>query len=296
MNKMESGFRIKESLYIETIKNKLVPLIPAGRRVPTAWEQTFTTFQEEQRSFDLHLLCGIKANISDTKTLGKWRIAGIPPGSKGAYRIRVNIRIGVDGSVSLGAILLGQSLPVTFLTETLPKIPLTIKVPGFQLEKLVKMNCWDCKSNFVVSTTNWKDEPFALCLDCGKELALPETLTTSVTAPWDEISPDLLNTLGIEQPHTPGGLPDEDLEELKEKGFILDPKEESDLGIDADKVTGQLPGVFLGQKKSFVELDHDEIVKLAGDPLPEDERINCPKCDAVISRHAKRCEWCGRKL
>jgi len=30
--------------------------------------------------------------------------------------------------------------------------------------------------------------------------------------------------------------------------------------------------------------------------LPTDERINCPECDAVISKYAEKCEWCSVSL
>jgi len=38
------------------------------------------------------------------------------------------------------------------------------------------------------------------------------------------------------------------------------------------------------------------IVNLAGHPLPKDERINCPYCDATISRFVTKCPWCSKDL
>jgi len=293
---MDSAFRIKQNLFIEASKDNTILLIPAGRRVPTSWDQTFTTFIDGQRSIDIHLLRGISGKDWENITLGKWRIAGIPPAPKGDQRILVKVRVGVDGSVGLSAKQKNQTLPVTFLTETMPKIPLTFKVPKQQLEKLVQKPCWACKSNYVIGTTNWKNEPFALCLDCGNEFALPETLKTSVTAPWEDLPPELLETLGIQKPHEPGGLTPEELLELEEKGFDLNPDEEPDLLIDANKIIQQIPGMIFGQGKTTVELDNEEIFRLAGDPLPENKRRNCPKCDAVISCDAERCEWCGQNF
>lgn len=40
----------------------------------------------------------------------------------------------------------------------------------------------------------------------------------------------------------------------------------------------------------------EEIIKMAGGPLPLEERRQCPKCQATISIHAQRCEWCGTRL
>ena len=274
---MISAFRIKENLYIETSKNSVFPLIPLGRRVPTNWEQTFTTYFDGQRSFDLHLLRGLSENLIENSTLGKWRVAGMPPAQKGKHQIRVKIRVGVDGSVGLSATLKEQPLPVILLTEAFPKIPLTFKVPTIPLKNTIQQPCSNCKSSFVVRTTNWKKEPFALCLDCGKEFELPETPATSHTAPWEDLPPELIKTLGIEPPHTPGGLSVDELQEIQNKGF--------DLGT-----------LRIGVTQNVGELTPDEILRLAGDPLPENKRRNCPKCDAVISRDATRCEWCGKSL
>ena len=268
---MNSVLRTKEALYIETSKNSMFPLIPAGRRVPFSWEQTFTTYFEGQRSFDLHFLRGNSDDFLENTTLGKWRIAGIPPAPKGAHHIRVKIRVGMDGSVGLSATLKNQMLPVIFLTEAFPKILLTSRIPTIPLENLIQRPCTNCKSTFVMRTTNWKNEPFALCLDCGNEFELAETPATGSAAPWEDLPPELIKTLGIEPPRTLGGLSEEELRELEEKGF--------DLGV-----------------RKVADLTPEEILRLAGDPLPEQERRNCPNCDAVISRSAERCEWCGQIL
>jgi molecular chaperone DnaK (HSP70) len=268
---MISTYRIKETLYIETLNNSVFPLIPVGRRVPINWEQIFTTYFEGQRSFDLHLLRGISSNAPENTTLGKWRIAGIPPAPKGKHQVRVKIRIGVDGSVVLSATLMNKPLPVTFLTEASPKMPLTYRVPTIPLENLIQQPCPACKSAIVMRTENWKNQPFALCLDCGVEFEMPESPAASDTAPWKDLPPELIKTLGIEPPHSPGGLTEEELQELQDKGF--------DMAISKMK-----------------ELTPEEILNLAGDPLPENERRNCPKCDAVISRDSTRCEWCGLSL
>jgi hypothetical protein len=43
-------------------------------------------------------------------------------------------------------------------------------------------------------------------------------------------------------------------------------------------------------------LTPEEIVELAGGGLPPEERRNCPKCDAAVSRKATKCPWCGFSL
>ena len=67
--------------------------------------------------------------------------------------------------------------------------------------------------------------------------------------------------------------------------------------IDANKIFRQLPGMLFSRPKhSTNDISVDDILKMAGEPLAEDQRRNCPKCDAVIARNAKRCEWCGQVL
>ena len=43
-------------------------------------------------------------------------------------------------------------------------------------------------------------------------------------------------------------------------------------------------------------LTPEDVIRLAGGALPPAERQNCPKCDAVTSRGAAKCPWCGAPL
>lgn len=295
MNEMNSAFRIKETLYIETSHNHVFALIPAGRTVPATWEQSFGTSAENQRSFDMHLLRGTTDNLWDNTSLGKWRIGGIPAAPIGEHRINVTIRVGIDGSVGLRANLNNQPLPVTLLTEAFPKIPLTFRVPSIPSDQLIIQPCPECKRNFVIQITNWKQQPFALCLDCGHEFNLPDTTSAGGSTSWDDLPPELVDTIGIESPHTPGGLSPEEIQELEAQGFDFFIKEEPKLNIGVENVVQQIPGMLFRQTKAD-ELTPEDILQMAGDPLPEELRRNCPNCDAVISQDVKRCEWCGQIL
>jgi len=37
-----------------------------------------------------------------------------------------------------------------------------------------------------------------------------------------------------------------------------------------------------------------DIINLAGHPLPQEERLKCPNCDATISRFETKCPWCSK--
>jgi uncharacterized paraquat-inducible protein A len=50
------------------------------------------------------------------------------------------------------------------------------------------------------------------------------------------------------------------------------------------------------KKTKSQDLTPDEIIKLAGGPLPPGERHRCHNCDAVISRAEAKCPWCSKSL
>jgi hypothetical protein len=83
---------------------------------------------------------------------------------------------------------------------------------------------------------------------------------------------------------------------LKEKGFSIGAAEEMDLSKINKNVIENISSALIGKQNKADELDYQEIVRLAGDPIPEDERRKCPNCDAVISIDTIRCEWCGKNL
>ena len=290
---MNSAFRIKTTLYLEISSEQCYPILPAGRIVPAAWQQTFTTFVENQRSIDLHLLRGSSERIAENTSVGKWRIGGITPAPQGQHRILVEIRVGTDGSVSLRAVLDERTLPVILLTQDFPKIPLTFRVPVIPPEKAISVPCPACAHRFVIRQANWKNEPFALCLDCGHEFEPPE----EQSLPEDDLPEELVQTLGIETSHRPGGLDAAELRELQEKGLEIPSLDGVEPRIQIGKVLENLPQMmFASSGGREADLNVDEILRQAGDPLPEEQRRKCPNCDAVISRDARRCEWCGQEL
>lgn len=61
--------------------------------------------------------------------------------------------------------------------------------------------------------------------------------------------------------------------------------------VSHERAPFRLEGVQSGSR-----LTPEEIVELAGGPLPPEERSQCPKCQAVVSRNATKCPWCGTSL
>jgi hypothetical protein len=63
--------------------------------------------------------------------------------------------------------------------------------------------------------------------------------------------------------------------------------EDSELTPDLDR------GEDVSQSGS---LNPEDIIRLAGGPLPEEERRKCPRCGAIVSRSENRCPWCSAQL
>ncbi|MBN2006677.1 MAG: hypothetical protein JXA21_25210 [Anaerolineae bacterium] len=69
------------------------------------------------------------------------------------------------------------------------------------------------------------------------------------------------------------------------------------VGTRAAKLLGvQSPEADQKNAANLEAITPDEIIKMAGGPLPPEERRQCPKCQATISVRARRCEWCGTPL
>ena len=193
---MNSAFRIKETLYIETTHNNIFPLIPAGRTVPATWEQTFGTSAEDQRSFDMNLLRGNAQNIRENTSIGKWRIGGDScrtdwgASDKGCNSDRCRRERWIARYPQ-------RPTPSSYsLTEEYPKIPLTFRVPTIPIDQLINQPCPECKRSFVIRNINWRQEPFALCLDCGHQFEMPNSLSPTVTAPWEDLPTELVTYNG----------------------------------------------------------------------------------------------------
>lgn len=87
-------------------------------------------------------------------------------------------------------------------------------------------------------------------------------------------------------------IPEDELDEDVIKG-----QEKSKVTSDPDRGSESYPpDVENDQTSDLLFLGPTSIVNLAGGPLPEDERRQCPKCSATISRRETRCPWCSTPL
>ncbi len=109
------------SLGIETLGGVNTKLIERNTTIPTRKAQIFTTAEDGQTSVDIHVLQGERDMAGDNKTLGRFRLEGIPAAPRGVPQIEVTFDIDANGIVSVNAKDLGtgreQKITITASTN-----------------------------------------------------------------------------------------------------------------------------------------------------------------------------------
>ena len=95
------------TLGLETLGGVRTPLIERNTTIPTRKSQTFTTADDGQTSVDIHVLQGEREMAPDNKTLGRFRLEGIPPAPRGIPQIEVTFDIDANGITHVTAKDLG---------------------------------------------------------------------------------------------------------------------------------------------------------------------------------------------
>ena len=95
------------SLSIETMGGISTKLIERNTTIPTKKSQIFTTAEDNQSAVDIHILQGEREFARDNKTLGQFRLDGIPPARRGTPQIEVTFDIDANGIVNVSAKDLG---------------------------------------------------------------------------------------------------------------------------------------------------------------------------------------------
>jgi molecular chaperone DnaK len=105
------------SLGVETLGGLLTKLVERNTTIPVRRSQTFSTADDNQTAVDIHVLQGERELARDNRTLGQFRLEGIPPAPRGGPQIEVAFDIDANGIVSVSAKDLGtgkvQQITVT---------------------------------------------------------------------------------------------------------------------------------------------------------------------------------------
>ena len=95
------------SLSIETLGGVATKLIERNTTIPTKKSQVFSTAADNQTAVDIHVVQGERQFAKDNKTLGQFRLDGIPPARRGVPQIEVTFDIDANGIVNVSAKDLG---------------------------------------------------------------------------------------------------------------------------------------------------------------------------------------------
>ena len=95
------------SLSIETMGGIATKLIERNTTIPTKKSQVFSTAADNQTAVDINVLQGERQFAKDNKSLGQFRLDGIPPARRGIPQIEVTFDIDANGIVNVSAKDLG---------------------------------------------------------------------------------------------------------------------------------------------------------------------------------------------
>jgi molecular chaperone DnaK len=95
------------SLSIETMGGIATRLIERNTTIPTKKSQVFSTAADNQTAVDINVVQGERQFARDNKSLGQFRLDGIPPAKRGVPQIEVTFDIDANGIVNVSAKDLG---------------------------------------------------------------------------------------------------------------------------------------------------------------------------------------------
>ncbi|NJR24429.1 MAG: molecular chaperone DnaK [Richelia sp. CSU_2_1] len=120
------------SLGVETLGGVMTKIIPRNTTIPTKKSETFSTAVDGQTNVEIHVLQGEREMSNDNKSLGTFRLDGIPPAPRGVPQIEVTFDIDANGILNVAAKDKGtgkeQSISITGAST----------LPSNEVEKMVK--------------------------------------------------------------------------------------------------------------------------------------------------------------
>jgi chaperone protein DnaK len=155
------------SLGIETLGGVMTKIIARNTTIPTKKSEMFSTAVDNQTNVEIHVLQGERELVKDNKSLGNFRLDGIPQAERGTPQIKVTFDIDVDGILSVKA------------KETKTDIEQSITIQGAstldkkEIEEMIKsaeqFAAADQEQRKVVDLKNNAE---TLCYEAEKELRL----------------------------------------------------------------------------------------------------------------------------
>ena len=91
------------TLSIETMGSVSTAMIPRNTTIPTKKTETFSTAADNQTEVEVHVMQGERPMASQNRTLGKFKLGGIPPAPRGTPQIEVTFDIDANGILNVSA-------------------------------------------------------------------------------------------------------------------------------------------------------------------------------------------------
>ena len=108
------------SLGIETLGGVMTKQVDRNTTIPKRASEIFSTAEDNQGSVDVHVLQGERPMARDNKTLGTFRLEGIPPAPRGIPKVEVTFDIDANGIVNVSAkdLASGKEQTITITSNT----------------------------------------------------------------------------------------------------------------------------------------------------------------------------------
>jgi len=91
------------SLGVETLGGVTNTMIPRNTTIPTQKSETYTTSADGQTEVEVHVLQGERTRSADNRSLGRFRLTGLPPAPRGIPKVEVTFNIDVNGILNVAA-------------------------------------------------------------------------------------------------------------------------------------------------------------------------------------------------
>jgi molecular chaperone DnaK len=91
------------SLGLETIGGVMKKLIPRNTTIPVRKSDIFSTSENNQTMVEVHVVQGEREMAADNKSLGRFKLTGIPPAPKGIPQVQVSLDIDANGILQVTA-------------------------------------------------------------------------------------------------------------------------------------------------------------------------------------------------
>jgi molecular chaperone DnaK len=187
------------SLGVETLGGVMTKIIARNTTIPVKKAEMFSTAVDNQTNVEIHILQGERELVSGNKSLGNFRLDGIPAAERGVPQIEVTFDIDVDGILSVKA------------REKETGVEQAVTIQGAsnlsenEVEKMLsEAEKYASADKEKRQNIDLKNQAEALCFEAEKELSLfkdnisedkQKDITNLIESIRDEIKTDNIETL-----------------------------------------------------------------------------------------------------